>query len=170
MLQVASVSFGCCICFTHMFQVYVINISSALDVGCIQVFHISEVESHGGTPRLPAEDGTWRARASGRGVLGPTVGVRSAPRVVRTGRARSHYVFRIPPTQRERGGGQGKERRVQRGGAGVRTCGERGGVREKERREWWFLRVRVTEEAWASECALLSRHQGASISQSRILD
>jgi hypothetical protein len=99
-------------------------------------------------------DGTRRARASGRGVLGPTVGVRSAPRVVRTGRARS----------------QGKERRVQRGGAGVRTCGEREGVREKERREWQFLRVRVTEEAWASECALLSRHQGASISQCRILD
>jgi hypothetical protein len=59
MLQVVSVSFGCCICFTHIFQVYVINISSALDVGCIQLFHISEVESHGGTPRLPA--GGWNA-------------------------------------------------------------------------------------------------------------
>jgi len=35
--------------FTHMFQVYVPNISSASDVCCIQVFHVLEVcsESYG---------------------------------------------------------------------------------------------------------------------------
>jgi len=38
MLQVANVLSGCCICFTHMLQVYVSNISSASDVCCIQVF------------------------------------------------------------------------------------------------------------------------------------
>ena len=35
MLQVGSVLSGCCICFTHMLQVYVVNVSSALDVCCI---------------------------------------------------------------------------------------------------------------------------------------
>ena len=43
MLQVASVLSGCCICFTHMLQVYVPNISSALGVCCIQVFHVTSV-------------------------------------------------------------------------------------------------------------------------------
>jgi hypothetical protein len=48
MLQVAIVLSGCCISSTHMLQVYVLNVSSALDVRCIQVFHVSEVcpESH----------------------------------------------------------------------------------------------------------------------------
>ena len=32
MLQVAIVLSGCCICFTHMLQVYVRNVSSATDV------------------------------------------------------------------------------------------------------------------------------------------
>jgi hypothetical protein len=35
MLQVANVLSVCCICFTHMLQVYVPNISSASDVCCI---------------------------------------------------------------------------------------------------------------------------------------
>jgi hypothetical protein len=35
MLQVASVLSRCCICFIHMFQVYVLNVSSASDVCCI---------------------------------------------------------------------------------------------------------------------------------------
>jgi hypothetical protein len=43
MWQVASVLSGCCICFMHMFQVYVPNILFASDVCCIQVFHVSEV-------------------------------------------------------------------------------------------------------------------------------
>ena len=40
-LQVASVLSGCCICFTHMLQVYVLNISSASDVCCIQVVRVT---------------------------------------------------------------------------------------------------------------------------------
>jgi hypothetical protein len=43
MLQVVSVLSGCCICFTHKLQVYVLNVSSASDVCCIQVFHIASV-------------------------------------------------------------------------------------------------------------------------------
>ena len=79
----ASVLSRRCICFTHMFQVYVLNVSSASDVCCIQVFHVSEgcSESHGGMARVLVD---WarrarcrrmgRARASGRGTwarLGP---------------------------------------------------------------------------------------------------
>jgi hypothetical protein len=43
MLQVVSVLSGCCICFTHMLQVYVPNVISSLDLCCIQVFHVSRV-------------------------------------------------------------------------------------------------------------------------------
>ena len=43
MLQVASVLSSYCICFTHMLQVYVPNISYALGVCCIQVFHVTSV-------------------------------------------------------------------------------------------------------------------------------
>jgi hypothetical protein len=60
MLQVASVLSGCCICFTHMLQVYVPNISSASDVCCIQVFHVVSVScfrsmfrESWGTGRMP---------------------------------------------------------------------------------------------------------------------
>jgi hypothetical protein len=50
MLQVTSVLSGSCICFIRMLQMYVINVSSASDVCCIQVFHVSDVcpESHRG--------------------------------------------------------------------------------------------------------------------------
>jgi hypothetical protein len=43
MLQAASVLSKFCICFTHMFQVYV---SFDSDICCIQLFYISEVESY----------------------------------------------------------------------------------------------------------------------------
>jgi hypothetical protein len=43
MLQVTSVLSGCCICFTHMLQLYVLNFWSVLDICCIQVFHIVSV-------------------------------------------------------------------------------------------------------------------------------
>ena len=43
MLQVASVRSRCCICFTHMLQVYVPNILSASYVCCTQVFHVASV-------------------------------------------------------------------------------------------------------------------------------
>ena len=40
MLQFASVLSGCCICFTQMLQLYVLNVSSASVECCIQVFHV----------------------------------------------------------------------------------------------------------------------------------
>jgi hypothetical protein len=43
MLQVASVLSGCCIYFTHMLQVYILNVSFASDICCIQVFHVASV-------------------------------------------------------------------------------------------------------------------------------
>ena len=43
MLQVTSVLCESCICFTHMLQAYVSNVSSASDVCCIQVFHVASV-------------------------------------------------------------------------------------------------------------------------------
>ena len=43
MLQVASVLPGCCICFTHMLQVYVIDVLSDLDICCIHMFHVARV-------------------------------------------------------------------------------------------------------------------------------
>jgi hypothetical protein len=42
-LQVAIVLSGCCICFTHMSRIYVPNVSSASDLCCIQVFHVTSV-------------------------------------------------------------------------------------------------------------------------------
>jgi hypothetical protein len=63
--NVANVISGCCICFTHMLQVfylkvaymfhtllqqYVSNVSFVSDVCCIQVFHVASVS--GGTVAL----------------------------------------------------------------------------------------------------------------------
>jgi hypothetical protein len=72
-----SVISGCCVCFIHLFQLYVPNVSSASIVCCIQVFHVSEVESHGGHG-LGAPG--WGAASRG-----PAVGARSAPRIMRMG-------------------------------------------------------------------------------------
>jgi hypothetical protein len=71
--HVASVYSRCCICFTHMLQVFyldvayiymlqqhVSNVSSVADVCCIQVFHVASV--HAGT----VSDGRT-ARVSGDG-------------------------------------------------------------------------------------------------------
>jgi hypothetical protein len=92
MLQFASVLSGWYICFTHMLQLYVLNVSSISVVCCIQVFHVSEVES-------PGEHGLgtvgWGA-ASRR----PAVGARNAPRIPRTGRAHPRAGCRVPPAQR----------------------------------------------------------------------
>jgi hypothetical protein len=52
MLQVASVLYGCCICFTHRLQVYVQNVSSASDVCCIQVFYVESVSCFRGMFRV----------------------------------------------------------------------------------------------------------------------
>ena len=63
MLQVASVLSGCCICFKHMLQVYVPNVSSASDLCCIQVFYVVSVSCFGGMFRE-----SWgMARAPGKG-------------------------------------------------------------------------------------------------------
>jgi hypothetical protein len=43
MLQVISVLSRYCICFTLILQVYVSNVTFALDLCCIQVFHVSSV-------------------------------------------------------------------------------------------------------------------------------
>jgi hypothetical protein len=64
MLQVTSVLFGCCICFTHIFQVYVSNVSSASDVCCIQMFNILEVENHEAWPGCQARE--WGAASRGQ--------------------------------------------------------------------------------------------------------
>ena len=74
MLQVASVLSGCCICFTHMLQVYVLNISCVFrrmlhsSVSCCKCLISCYSESHGGmvsdgrTARV-SRDGTRRATA-----------------------------------------------------------------------------------------------------------
>jgi hypothetical protein len=70
-----------------MFQTRVPNVLSASDVCCIQVFHMSEVESHGARPRRQGM-GCDKLGPASRVCLGPAVEVRGAPGVVRTGRAR----------------------------------------------------------------------------------
>jgi hypothetical protein len=47
-LHFATVLSGCCICIVHMLQLYVPNVSSALVLCYIQVFHVLEIESPGG--------------------------------------------------------------------------------------------------------------------------
>ena len=41
MLQVASIVSGCCICFTHMLQVYVLNVSVVSILRCNKCFHVA---------------------------------------------------------------------------------------------------------------------------------
>jgi hypothetical protein len=69
MLHVTSVLSGSCICFTRMLQMYVINVSSASDVCCIQVFHIFDVcpESH---REHGLDAGAWQARGQLMGCAG----------------------------------------------------------------------------------------------------
>jgi hypothetical protein len=47
-LQFATVLSGCCICIAHILQLYVPNVSFALVICYIQVFHVLEIESSGG--------------------------------------------------------------------------------------------------------------------------
>jgi hypothetical protein len=84
-LDVAYVSHTC-------YKLYVRNVPSALVICCIQVFHVSEVES-------PVGHGLG---AGGRDAArrGPTVGTRSAPRIMQTMRARPHAGSWVSPTQR----------------------------------------------------------------------
>jgi hypothetical protein len=76
--HVVSVLSRCYICFTHMLQMYVLNVSSALDLCCIQVFHIGALCFRGIFREL------WRhdPGAGGRGAAsrGPADGVHSVPR------------------------------------------------------------------------------------------
>jgi hypothetical protein len=70
-----SVISGYCVCFIHLFQLYVPNVSSALIVCCIQVFHVSEVESHGGMAWAPQDGarqavGRWSGHAAHLGSCG----------------------------------------------------------------------------------------------------
>ena len=71
MLQVASVLFGCCICFTHMLQVYVPNVSSASDLCSLQVFHVASVSCLRGLFRegaLPGCQGKGRVKGRDGGL------------------------------------------------------------------------------------------------------
>jgi hypothetical protein len=124
MLQVASVLSVCCICFTHMFHLYVPNVHLFSDIRCIQVFHILEVcsESHG------TRSGCW---GMGRGEAGARAGA-SGRGVWRTwGPADGGVLVLIPapgPARAERGGSVvGKEPWAQRQGQGVRVEALRGG-------------------------------------------
>jgi hypothetical protein len=71
MLQVARVLFGCCICFTHTLQVYVLDVSPFSYVCCIKMFHVVQRVrrrgSDGGTTQVLG-NGARRARAGERGV------------------------------------------------------------------------------------------------------
>jgi hypothetical protein len=111
-LQVASVLFGCCICFTHMLEVYVSNVSSASNICCIQMFHVASLSCFRSMFR---ESWGHGPSTEGRGVArrGPIDGAclcSSRPRV--------------SPTRRERrgSGGRSGERGVLRDGRGRGTC------------------------------------------------
>ena len=41
--SVAIVLSGCCICFTHMLQAYILDVLSVAYVCCIQVFHVAHL-------------------------------------------------------------------------------------------------------------------------------
>ena len=138
---------------------YVPNISSASDVCCIQVFHISEVESHGAQPRR---------RGMGRGE--PWAGGRG------TQRTSDHAIGACSSSCRLSGaarpeieeGVTGEEWWARRFPAGARAFGfavaeREEGAKGKERQAQPFTQVCMTMVAWASRHALLSG--GASISQ-----
>jgi hypothetical protein len=111
MLHVASVLSGCCIYFTNILQMYVSNISSTLDLCCIQVFHVASVlclrsryvqrvmrarpkrQGKGAASRRLAMGRAARLGSCGQGVLVRILTPRSRPRG-------------------ERGGGQRKEQRA----------------------------------------------------------
>jgi hypothetical protein len=75
-----------------MLQLYVPNVLSTSVVRCIQVFHVSEVERHGGHG--------LGARGWAAAICGPPVGARITPRILWTGRARPRADSRVPPAQR----------------------------------------------------------------------
>ena len=89
MLQVVSVLSAYCICFTHMLQLYVLNISSASDVCCIQVFHVASVSCFRGMFRQSLGHGPG---AGGWGAVSQRLvdGAHGAPGVLRTSCARPH--------------------------------------------------------------------------------
>ena len=102
MLQVASVLSGCCIYFTHMLQVYISNVSSALDVCCIQVFHVASILCFRGIfieSWRHGPDAARRYTAS----RGPVDGAHDAHGGLRMGRARPHPGSRVPPARKEEG-------------------------------------------------------------------
>jgi hypothetical protein len=84
MLQFVSVLSVYYIRFTHKLQLYVSNVSSVLVVCCIQVFHVSEVESP-------------RGHGLGAGGWGTVVGVHNTPRILQTGNARRQAGSLVPP-------------------------------------------------------------------------
>jgi hypothetical protein len=101
-LQVVSVLFGCCICFTDMLQVYILNVSSGLDLCCIQVFHVVSVSYFRGM--LRESWGTAQA-------LGEVSGGRHMGRTAHLGSS-YHSGSRVPSARREEGV-RGKEWQAQ---------------------------------------------------------
>jgi hypothetical protein len=93
--------------FYTMLQIYVPNVSSALDVCCIQVFHVACVSYSRGMFResLGHAPDTVGKGTTSRGSVG---GARAALGVLRTGRARPHLVPGSRSARRERrGSGEG---------------------------------------------------------------
>jgi len=78
MLQVASGLSGYCICFTHMLQVYIPDISSVSNVRYIQVFNVAHVSCCSESQGRRRPDGWGRVKSrqmgrvahAGRGELG----------------------------------------------------------------------------------------------------
>jgi hypothetical protein len=105
MLQVASVLFECCICFTNMLQVYVPNISSLhSSISCCKCFVFQRY--------VQRVMWVWTGRREkGRGETGPADGAHGAP-----GSCGRGVLALIPAPgsclQGERGGVMGKERRA----------------------------------------------------------
>jgi hypothetical protein len=86
MLQVANVLSGCYMCFTHMLQVYVLDVSSVAYVCCIKVFHVAYLSCYS---ESQGARGVTVARHGYRGMGAWRAGV------LRTGRARGRLRARV---------------------------------------------------------------------------
>jgi hypothetical protein len=86
--------------------VYIPNILSALNLYCIQVFHVASVSCSKGTFRESEGHGPGAGRR-GAASQRPADGAHDTSKVLRTGRARPHPGSRIPLAWREEGSSEG---------------------------------------------------------------